>query len=233
MKYVSELQEARFIRRYKRFLADVELSDGTMTTIYCPNTGAMHNCLVPGSSCWYSVSDNQKRKYSLTWEIATTKDGSLAAIHSAKANALVKEAINNGTVTELQGYLSIQSEVKYGQSRIDFLLEHPSRPPCYVEVKSVTLGVGNGQGLFPDAISARGTKHLQELIGIVEQGYRGVLLYAVQHTGITSVSPADDIDPVYGQVLRQAQASGVEIYAYGAAVSPSELVLQAPLPVVL
>lgn len=233
MKFTPKLQEARLLSRYKRFLADIQLADGSTTTIHCPNTGAMTHCLVENSPCWYSVSDNPKRKYPFTWELATTHDGCLAAIHSARANKLVREAINNEVISELQGYTSLRPEVKYGQSRIDFVLEHPQKPPCYVEVKSVTLGMGAGKGLFPDAVSARGTKHLQALMHLAENGCRAVLLYSVQHTGITTVSPADNIDPLYGQVLRQALEAGVEVYAYGATISPSELSLRTPLSIAL
>jgi sugar fermentation stimulation protein A len=235
MQFVPPLQSAIFHRRYKRFLADIELSDGEFHTVHCPNTGAMTHCMVPQSPCWFSVSDNPKRKYPFTWEIATTIDGHLAGIHTGRANALVKEAIADGVIIELQEYSSIKGEVKYGleNSRIDFLLSDGARPDCYVEVKSVTLGMGKGVGLFPDAVSDRGAKHLRELMTMVDQGCRAVLVFCVQHTGITTVSPADDIDPVYGKMLRQAMAKGVEVLVYGVDISPRAITLTRPLDLLL
>lgn len=235
MHFVPRLQPAILIHRYKRFLADVRLPSGEVTTIHCPNTGAMTHCLVENSPCWYSTSDSPKRKYPYTWEIATAVDGHLAGVNTGRANALVYEAIANGVITELQGYESVSKEVKYGteNSRIDLLLTEGVDPDCYVEVKNVTLGMQAGQGFFPDAVSTRGSKHLRELIYMVERGYRAVLVFCVQHTGIDVVSPADHIDPVYGQTLRQAMATGVEVVAYKADISPSEISLTQPLSLLL
>jgi len=223
MKYNPLLQPATLLRRYKRFLADIVLSDGRQVTIHCPNTGSMKNCAIEGSRCWYSISDNPKRKYPYTWELATTPGGHLAGINTGLANKLVKEAIENDVILELVDYAVLNAEVKYGEenSRIDFLLSAPTsasqvKSKCYVEVKSVTLHTGDGQGLFPDAISQRGTKHLRELMAMVEQGNRAVLLFCVQHSGIERVSPADLVDPVYGKALRQAIQQGVEVIAYRA-----------------
>lgn len=234
MKFNPALKEATLLRRYKRFLADVCLPDGEEVTIHCPNTGSMKACLDDGGRCWFSESDNPKRKYSRTWEIATTPAGDLAGINTGRANALVLEAILNGTVAELQGYDSWKTEVRYGaeRSRIDICLSG-SGVDCYVEVKNVTLCVGAGQGLFPDAVSARGSKHLRELMLMVEQGHRAVLLFCVQHSGIDRVSPAADIDSVYAATLREAAAAGVEILAYKARLSAEEIVITESLPVVL
>lgn len=233
MKFHPILQKAVFLRRYKRFLADICLKNGEICTIHCPNTGSMRHCMVPESDCWYSTSDNPKRKYPFTWELATTPLGHLAGINTHRANALVREAIENGTIKALQGYSDMKAEVKYGDenSRIDFLLTHSTRPDCYVEVKSVTLEDKNGLGLFPDAISQRGTKHLRELISMIHHGHRAVLVFCVQHTGIEYVKPADNIDSVYGQTLRQAIAEGVEVMAYSARISPKEITLEKSLPV--
>lgn len=245
MIFTPFLQEALLLRRYKRFLADIQLPNGEITTIHCPNTGSMKNCIVEASPCWYSVSSNPKRKYPFTWEIATTPSGHLAGIHTGRANALVKEAIENATITELQGYRFMRAEVKYGDenSRIDFLLsdiqpitgsdQGRCRPDCYVEVKSVTLEVGNGIGCFPDSVSARGTKHLRELSAMVKRGHRAVLVFCVQHTGIVSVSPADDIDPVYGMALREAMHIGVEVLVYGADVSATGIEIKHSLPLLI
>ncbi|UZJ46233.1 DNA/RNA nuclease SfsA [Marinimicrobium sp. C6131] len=223
------------LRRYKRFLADVRLSDGTEMTIHCPNTGSMRHCVVPESPCWFSDSGNPKRKYRHTWEVATVPGGHLAGVNTGRANLLVEMALNAGRIAELTGYSMLRREVPYGQerSRIDFLLTEDGRPPCYVEVKSVTLMEQSGQGLFPDAVSERGRKHLRELMDIVRGGDRAVLLYCVQHTGIDWVEPADAIDPAYGQALREAAAAGVEIVAYRADIRPEEarIELTRPVPV--
>jgi sugar fermentation stimulation protein A len=240
MKFSPLLQVATLLTRYKRFLADIRLPDGSVTTIHCPNTGSMKNCIVEGSACWYSVSDNPKRKYPFTWEVATTPRGYLAGVNTGRANALVKEGIENGVIEELVGYREIKAEVKYGDenSRIDFLLrgsgDSKSRQiDCYVEVKSVTLEMDGGLGLFPDSVSARGAKHLRELMLMVDQGHRAVLVFCVQHAGIEQVSPADDIDPVYGQLLRKAISVGVEVLVYGAAITTEEIVLTRRLTLLL
>jgi len=227
MIFSPKLSPGKLIRRYKRFLADIELGNGEITTIHCPNTGSMKHCIVANSPCWYSVSDNPKRKYPYTWEIATTPGGHLAGVNTGRANALVKEGIEAAVVTELQGYEVITAEKKYGEenSRIDFLLTSADRRDCYVEVKSVTLAMGDGLGLFPDSVSQRGSKHLRELMTMVQYGHRAVLFFCVQHSGIDRVAPADDIDQVYGQTLREAIDAGVEVLVYGARVGPDEIVL--------
>ena len=235
MRFDPPLQAATLVRRYKRFLADIILLNGEQTTIHCANTGAMTHCIVENSPCWYSASDNPKRKYPYTWEIATSRYGYLAGVNTARANHLVREAIASGVIAELQGYQQLQAEVKYGaeNSRIDFLLRADGLQDCYVEVKNITLEMEDGVGMFPDAVSARGSKHLRELITMVEQGYRAVLIFCVQHTGIGRVMPADHIDKVYGQTLRLAADLGVEMLAYRAIINPSEIVLTHRVPIVL
>ncbi len=236
MKFQPPLEKAILLRRYKRFLADVELSDGSVITVHCPNTGSMQRCIVEGGPCWLSTSDNPKRKYRHTWEIATVPGGFKAGINTHRANALALEAINNGLVRELADYTQQQQEVRYGQenSRIDiFLSAHPAdERDCYVEVKSVTLGIPKGLGLFPDAVSKRGTKHLRELMHIRASGCRAVLFFCVQHTGIKQVAPAENIDPEYAATLREAVAAGVEVIAYRAKISAREITLTNAVPVV-
>ncbi len=184
---------------------------------------------------WLSTSDNPKRKYAHTWELVRVADGNMACIHSAKANALVKEAVEKGIVSELAGYEDIYTEVKYGDegSRIDLLLEKDGggKKPgkCFVEVKSVTLHLGEGLGVFPDAVSDRGRKHLRELISMVKQGHRAVLFFCVLHTGIERVAPADLIDKSYGDTFREAMASGVEVLVYCAAITADAMTLTHPL----
>lgn len=240
MKLKGGLERGVLIKRYKRFLADIETSNGKRITIHCPNTGAMTNCQEPGSSVWYSTSENLKRKYPNTWELVQAENGPMVGINTGLSNHLVKEAIVSGTISELSGYSSIRSEVKYGEqnSRIDFLVEYPDRSPttcCYVEVKNVSLCVGNGEGIFPDAETLRGQKHLQELMAMSALGHRAVLVFCVQHSAITSVGPADAIDPEYGRLLRQARESGVELIAYQAIfdIGNASIRLCKSLPVLL
>lgn len=247
MKYVPSLKPATLLRRYKRFIADIVLDTGEEVSVHCPNTGSMKNCIIENSPCWYSESANPKRKYPYTLELVTTASGHLAGINTGLANKLVKEAIDNNRIQELVGYECIRSEVRYGEekSRIDFLLQSPNRADCYVEVKSVTLGadvnsldgdskvIDAGLGLFPDSVSARGSKHLRELILMKEQGYRSVLVFCIQHMGIERVSPADEIDPVYGQTLREAISKGVEVFAYKSSLNKDEIKIDRQVSVVL
>lgn len=226
------LISATLIKRYKRFLADVELDDGHILTVHCPNTGAMTGCAEPGFRVWLSTSKNPKRKYRHTWELLQTTTGDMVCIHSALANTIIREAIESDNVAELKGYDQLHSEVRFGEesSRIDFVLQN-SASSCYVEVKCVTLNAEHGLGLFPDAKSERGQKHLRELMTIVSQGHRAVLLFCVQHSGIDRVAPADTIDPKYGHLLREAMACGVEVYAYATHINPQGICLAGPLPV--
>jgi len=227
-----ELIEGRLLKRYKRFLADVRLLDGSEITVHCPNTGAMTGCAEPGSRVWLSTSDNPKRKYAQTWELVETQEGERASIHSAKANALVKEGIEQGVVAELSADTPIKTEVKYGEegSRIDLLLKTQGQS-CFVEIKSVTLKLENGLGVFPDAVTERGRKHLRELINVKNDGHRAVLFFCVQHSGIQCVAPADRIDPKYAETLRQAMAAGVEILAYRVQMDLECIELKDSLPV--
>jgi sugar fermentation stimulation protein A len=228
---LPSLVEGRLIRRYKRFLADVELMDGSVVIAHCPNSGSMKGCAIPGSRVYLSRSENKGRKLPLTWELVEA-DGFWAGINTSRPNRLTREAIENGTVTELQGYGSLRPEVPYGEhSRIDLLLEgEPGR--CFVEVKNVTL-VEDDRALFPDAVTTRGQKHLRELMRVVREGDRGVIFFTVQRGDGTAVSPADTIDPEYGRLLRLALDSGVEALAYRALVTPQEIRLTERLPVIV
>lgn len=219
------------IKRYKRFLADIELEDGRTVTVHCPNSGSMKGCAYPGSRVFISRSSNPGRKFPFTWELVES-DGFWAGINTSLPNRLVRESIENGTVAELQGYESIRPEVAYGEhSRIDLLLESPQQR-CFVEIKNVTL-VENDRALFPDAVTTRGQKHLNELMRVVREGDRGVIFFTVQRGDGKSVSPADDIDPEYGRLLRLAMKSGVEALAYRALVTPAEVLLTERLPIVV
>lgn len=240
MKCPDPLIEGRLIRRYKRFLADIRLADGSEVTAHCPNTGSMLGCQPEGARVWLSESDNPKRKLRYTWELVETAPGQLACINTARPNTQARQAVESGVLEELVGYGTVRAEVRYGaeKSRIDLhLSEHPTREDAWVEVKNVTL-CDAGTGYFPDAVTTRGQKHLRELMAQVRGGERAVLLFAVNHTGITTVRPADHIDPAYGQLLREAAAAGVEVLAYraelGDASGPAgEWTLAAPVPVIL
>lgn len=219
------------IKRYKRFMADVLLEDGGAVTVHCPNSGSMKGCATPGSPVLLSRSPNPGRKYPLGWELVHA-DGFWIGINTGLPNRLTREAIEDGTVVELQGYESIRPEVPYGEhSRIDLLLESQGRR-CFVEVKNVTL-VEYGRALFPDAVTTRGQKHLQELMRVVREGDRGVIFFTVQRGDGDSVSPADMIDPDYGRLLRLALKNGVEALAYRALVTPEEIRLTERLPVIV
>ncbi len=235
MQFDTPLIPARLIKRYKRFLADVEMADGTVITVHTPNTGAMTGCSEPGSRIWLRDTNNPKRKYRYSWEMTENSAGVRVGVHTGLTNSLVSEAIEGGIVAELQGYASIRQEVKYGRegSRIDLLLQgHATLPDCYVEIKNVTTCDEHGRGYFPDAISTRASKHLRELVHVVESGERAVIFFCVQREDVTLVRPADEIDAVYGETLRQALAAGVEAIAYRAAVSPQSIILNTALPVV-
>ena len=227
----DSLIPATLTRRYKRFLADVVLEDGSELTAHCPNTGAMTGCADPGSRVWLSVSDSKTRKYPHTWELVQTVQG-MACIHSARANRVVEEAVAEGLVPALSGYAECKREVKYGEgSRADLYLTDSERAPCTVEVKSVTLCREAGIGVFPDAVSERARKHLRELAKVAESGERAVIFFCVFHEGIEVVKPAWDIDPTYGDALEVAVQAGVEAMAWAASISPQGIVLQRELPV--
>ncbi|WP_117233688.1 DNA/RNA nuclease SfsA [Vibrio maerlii] len=227
MKFTPQLESAKLIKRYKRFLTDIELADGSQRTIHCANTGAMTGCATPGDTVWFSTSDNKKRKYPNSWEWSQTQLGHQICVNTVRANQLAVEAIENGTIKELADYTELQTERKYGQenSRIDIYLESDERAPCYIEVKSVTLLEANGQGYFPDAVTTRGQKHLRELTEIVKSGSRAVLLFTVLHSGIEKVSAAHHIDASYSTLLQQAVAAGVEVLCYKAEINEHEMVL--------
>lgn len=226
------LLEGRLVKRYKRFLADVELPDGSVVTAHCPNSGSMKGCDRSGAPVRLSCSPNPDRKLPYTWELVQI-DGYWVGLNTMLPNRLAEEAIMDGTVAELQGYERLRREVPYGseRSRIDLLLEG-EQGRCFVEVKNVTL-VENGRALFPDAVTARGQKHLRELMEVVRNGDRGVILFTVQRGDGRAVAPADAIDPAYGRLLREAVASGVEALAYRAVVEPEEIRLFERLEVLL
>jgi len=240
MQLQKKLQVGVLQKRYKRFLADITTGAGESITIHCPNTGSMKNCQEPGSRVWYSDSGNPKRKYACTWDFVEVDKNHIVGINTGLSNKLVHEAIASDRIDELTGYESIRTEVAYGaqRSRIDLLLKGTTNDPdamCYVEVKNVSLGLGDGLGSFPDAVTTRGQKHLQELLHMHAQGHRAVLLFCVQHSGIRRITPADDIDPEYGRQLREVVSKGVEVLAYRAEIDlqNSRVTLREKVPVLL
>lgn len=215
-----QVKPAKLIKRYKRFLADIilpTLPNNEEVTIHCANTGAMKGCAEPNDTVWYSTSDNLKRKYPFSWEVTQTQNNHFICVNTLRANQLAEEALEQKLISELTGFTTLKREVKYGseKSKIDFLATYEELPDTYIEVKSVTL-LENGQGFFPDAVTTRGQKHLRELMEMVEQGHRAVLLFAVLHSGIDSVRAASHVDPVYEKLLTEAKLAGVEIIAYKA-----------------
>jgi sugar fermentation stimulation protein A len=232
MLYPRSLVEGRLIRRYKRFLADIQLAEGVVTAA-CPNTGSLMGCCEPGSRVWLSESDSATRKYRHTWEIVEVGKV-MVGINTGRPNNLVAEAIGDGTLAELSGYASMRREVRYGEeaSRVDFVLESPGREACYVEVKNVTAAAKRGVALFPDCVSERGSRHLRELMRMKSLGLRPVQLYCVQRGDVREVRPADGIDHEYGRTLREAIAAGVEVLAYRAKVTPAEIRIAEKIAVV-
>ena len=222
MQFEPPLEEGRLLRRYKRFLADIETLHGEQLTIHCPNTGSMLNCMAEGGRVWFSRSSDPKRKLPATWELSETPQGRLACVNTARANALVEEALRSGVIAELAGFIALRREVRYGEenSRADFRLDY-ARGPAFVEVKSVTLGFpGTPVAAFPDARTERGARHLRELAVLARRGIRAVQLYCVNLQGIEAVRAAQEIDPQYAAALQAALAAGVEVLAYGAELSP-------------
>lgn len=224
-----ELIPGTLIRRYKRFLADVQLENGKTVTAHCPNSGSMKACCQPGRPVYLSYHDNPKRKLNYTWELIHMPC-SLVGVNTQVPNRLTAHAIASGDVPELSGYETVRREVKAGKnSRIDIRLESPDRRHCYVEVKNCTL-VTNTVATFPDAVTVRGQKHLLELQNLVAAGYRCAMFFLIQRMDARSFAPADRIDPAYGKKLRQASQHGVEILVYDVSVNLSGIRLNDRIP---
>jgi sugar fermentation stimulation protein A len=224
----NQLQQGTLQRRYKRFLADVQLKNGDIVVVYCPNTGAMRGCQQPGSRVWLSRSDNPKRK--LAWTLELVEDnGSLVCVHSVLANPVVEAALHEGIVPELKGFDRLLREVRSGVgTRIDFKLE-AAAAPIWVEVKAVSWCVEGGFGQFPDAVSLRARKHVQELASLVRSNCRGALIFCAFHSGIERIAPAKGVDPEYAEALARAVQAGVEVYGLGLEISPQGLRATQPL----
>ncbi|RTE85641.1 MULTISPECIES: DNA/RNA nuclease SfsA [Gammaproteobacteria] len=213
MQFNPPLKAAKLVKRYKRFLADVTLPDGSELTVHCPNTGAMTGCAIPDSEVWLSESDNKKRKYAHTWEVAKLPSKDWVCINTHRANELVVEALHTSLPKELESFSAMEREVKYGEkSRCDIVLQRNNAPDTYIEVKSVTL-LEDENGYFPDAVSTRATRQIEELIQLKhDTGNDIAIVYAVMHTGIKNVQTATHIDPNYAAMCKQAEANGLTIF---------------------
>lgn len=229
MRFATPLVPARLIRRYMRFLADVEFDDGTVAKAHCPNPGSMMGMKDAGMRIWLEANDDPKKKLDWGWRLLELPDA-FVGVDTGAANRIVGEALEAG-IAGLEGYDTIRAEVKYREkSRVDFLLSSEGRRDCYVEVKSVTLMREAGLAEFPDCVTARGAKHLGDLAAMVAQGHRAVLLFLVQRTDCTRVDVAADLDPTYCAAFRDAQAAGVEVMCFDCAISPDGITLANPMP---
>lgn len=240
MQFDNPLQQAFLVRRYKRFLADVyhpewpeHNSPDDPLTVHCPNTGAMTGCAEPGMPVWLSDSNNPKRKYRYTWELASTADGDMICVNTHRANSVVGEALEQGVLSELGKLKQLRAEQRYGYDnrRIDWLAENVAGQQIFIEVKSVTLAQEQ-QGYFPDTVSQRASDHLRSLITMVEEGHRAVVLYCVFHGAVQQVSAAEHCDPSYAEMAQLAKQKGVEFYALECMISASGINPKGLLPVI-
>jgi sugar fermentation stimulation protein A len=221
MMHFDKLLHGKLIKRYKRFLADITLDNGEQITAHVPNSGAMTSCIAPDCDVWVSHHDNPKRKLKYTLEL-TQIDNHLICTNTGVANKIAVEAIENGTIKELQGYTQLKTEQKYGKnSRIDILLENENEK-CFVEVKSVTLRLEDALA-FPDAVTTRGQKHLQELRDMVKEGHRAVMLYIVQRTDALPFRIAKEIDAKYNELFETVRQAGVEALVYQSTITQESI----------
>ncbi len=230
MQFTQKLVHGKLIRRYKRFLADVELDDGTIVTAHCTNSGTMKTCLETGAPVCLTPVNDPKRKTKFTWEMIYMNGGWIG-INTSVPNLLAYEAIRDGKIEKLSGYTFVKREVTFGDSRFDIYAEN-EQERCFVEVKNVTMKVGEF-ARFPDAVTTRGRKHLETLMQVKKQGIRAVMLYVVQRMDVEKFGTANNIDPDYALTLQKAHAAGVEIIPVQAAVSPEKIEIVRELPFVL
>ncbi len=228
MNFKQSLVHGSLIKRYKRFLADVRLDDGSEVVAHCTNSGSMKSCLENGAEVYLTPVNDLKRRTRFTWEMIMI-NGKWVGINTGNPNKLAFEAISAGIIPELTGYTRVTREVVFSDSRFDIFAENDTEK-CFVEVKNVTLKVGK-YALFPDSVTTRGQKHLKTLMEVKANGMRAVMLYIVQRTDVEVFAPAKDIDPEYARVLRQAVDSGVEVIAILANVFPDKIELFQKLPV--
>lgn len=232
MRFARPLIRGTLLRRYKRFLADVMLEDGREVTAHCANPGAMLGLNAPGTTIWVEPADGPGRKLGFGWRLVEAGAGNFVGIDASLPNRLVAEALAADGIPALIGYATVRPEVRYGvRSRVDFLLSGPDRPDAYVEVKNVHFSREGDWAEFPDSVTARGARHLDELAAMVAAGYRAVMLYVVQRTDCTAFRVATDLDPAYARAYACARAAGVEAIAHLARVRPEGVWLDRPLPV--
>lgn len=236
MRFALPLIPAMLARRYKRFLADIMFDSGEMTTVHVSNPGAMTGLDRPYSRIWLSDSQNPLRTLRYTWELVEAEFGNgpeLVGVNTIMPNLMVVEALASGLIPELRGYASVRREVKYGSnSRADFVLGDPKRPPCYLEVKNVHLMRKPGLAEFPDCVTVRGAKHLEELATMVAGGARGVLLFIIQIASAERFAVARDIDPTYAAAFDRARAAGVELLAWRCRIALEGIDVVTPVPIV-
>jgi sugar fermentation stimulation protein A len=230
MDFPRPLERGRLVQRYKRFFADCLMDDGREITAHCPNPGAMLGLNTPGLPAWLSRSDDPKRKLAHTLELVEV-GGGLVGVNTMHPNRLVAEALALDRIPELSGYASIRREVNYGtNSRVDFLLESPDRPPCWLEIKNCHLMRTAGLAEFPDCVAARSSRHLRELAAMVEQGHRAVALFVVQRTDCAGFSACAELDPLFARTLDEVAALGVEVLVYACEVAETGVVITRGLP---
>jgi sugar fermentation stimulation protein A len=235
MRFPAPLLPATLVKRYKRFLADVMLPSGETVTVHCANPGAMTGLNLPGARVWLSKSANPNRKLIHSWELVEVDLGGgaeLVGINTSHPNALAAEAIAAGAIPEVAGYATVRREVSYGKaSRVDFLLEGPTRPACYVEIKNVHLMRHAALAEFPDAVTKRGAKHLAELADMAAAGSRAVMLFLIQIGSARRFALARDIDPAYGRAFDAARAAGVEAIAYRCGITRDGIEVVEPVSI--
>ncbi len=229
MQFSTPLVSGRLIRRYMRFLSDVELDTGDIVKAHCPNPGSMMGLKDEGLRVWLEGNDDPRKKLDWGWRLVELPE-TFVGIDTGAANRVVAQALAAG-IDGLTGYDTIRPEVKYREkSRVDFLLSASDRPDCYLEVKSVTLSRQTGLAEFPDSVTARGAKHLGDLAAMVAQGHRAVLLFLVQRSDCTRVTLADDIDPTYAAAFATAMDAGVEVMCIDCTVTSQGISVRNTLP---
>jgi sugar fermentation stimulation protein A len=235
MRFAAPVIPGTLVRRYKRFLADIVLPSGEEITAHVANPGAMTGLAAPGTRVWLSKSEDPKRKLPYAWELAEVDFGAgaeLVGVNTAYPNRLVHEALIADRIPECAGYPTLHREVKYGaRSRVDFCLEGAGRPPCYLEIKNVHLMRTPGLAEFPDCVTLRGARHMDELAGMVAAGARAIVLFLIQIGSATRFAPAADIDPAYAAALARARADGVEAFAYTCAVTTEAIAVGERVPI--
>lgn len=226
MKFETPLIHGYLIKRYKRFLSDIRLDDGSIVVAHCTNSGSMKTCIEDGAEVFLSPAKDPKRKTRFTWEMIKLNN-KWVGINTTHPNLIAFEAIKNGEIEQLKGYSHVRREVKVGNSRIDIMAQNENET-CFIEVKNATMKDGD-YVRFPDAVTTRGRKHLDELIQLKKDGIRAVMLYIIQRSDVSLFAPAHSIDPNYANTLREAYKAGVEIIPIRVTVSPYEIIIDKEL----